>query len=256
LLLEPLPQPILQSHHRLGQRVAAVILEDQPGVVERTGHETGFPPPDLDPTALPDPSAGRWQLFGFRWRAWEIHDPKTGTGLAHLSEKVFMDDLQLGEIILDRNLDTDFVQVRKQLFPARVAPQVKVLGATGRSGQRSAHGIGKKVGQVVDGRCVSHRHVDQGIALGQCDNQPQVMSVGLTGWPWQRPEVSLPGFVLPWQPLDFRFDEGGALAEFQPGVFVCHVTLLAGRSSLRQSGPDRRRRLCRSAKCRHSSAGR
>src|SRR5690349_19799761 len=59
LIPEPFGQPLLQSHHCLVQRVASVILEDRPGVVERTGHEPGFPSPDLDPTTLLDPSAGR-----------------------------------------------------------------------------------------------------------------------------------------------------------------------------------------------------
>ncbi len=58
MIPEPPDQPLLQSGHCLGERFVTVVLEDQAVVVERTGHETGFfSPPDLDPTALPNPIA-------------------------------------------------------------------------------------------------------------------------------------------------------------------------------------------------------
>src|SRR5262249_60109041 len=38
LFVKPLPQPLLQSGQRLGQRVGAVVLEGQPSVVQRPHH--------------------------------------------------------------------------------------------------------------------------------------------------------------------------------------------------------------------------
>src|SRR5438552_4036945 len=124
MVLEPPGQPLLQSGHRLGQRVAPVVLEDQAVVVERTGHETGFfSPPDLDPTALLNPSAYDGELLVNTGRTVRQHEDWARTRLAHLAEKVQIHCCQLGELVVKRDLDAEFFQVREQLFPARVAPE-------------------------------------------------------------------------------------------------------------------------------------
>ena len=39
--------------------------------------------------------------------------------------------LQRGEFVFNRDFNADFFQVRKQLFPARVAPKVDLFGSAG-----------------------------------------------------------------------------------------------------------------------------
>ena len=125
-------QPLLQSGQRLGQRVAAVVLEDQPAVVHRTGHEPGLlrRPTSIQPLSRTH-RRGRGTAGQDRVGPGRQHDDGAGPGLPHLPKEVQVHFLQFGEVVSERDLDAEFVQVREQLFPARVAPEVNAFGAAG-----------------------------------------------------------------------------------------------------------------------------
>src|SRR5207302_3694691 len=131
----------------------------------------------------------------------------------------------LGQFLVNRGCDSEFVQVPKQLFPPRVAPKANVFGSAGGTRQRSSQGIGQEVGQIVDVRSVFHREVVQRITFRESGDHSQVMRLGLAWWFRQRPEVRFPGFLLMRQPFQVRLDEGCTLAKLQPWMFFGNVPL-------------------------------
>ena len=133
----------------------------------------------------------------------------------HLTKEVQVYLLHGGQVVLNRNFDTKFLQMRKHILPARVATEDNLLWAVGLSRRRSAHGSGQQIGQVVHVRGVVHRDARQRFGVGAGDDQPKVMGVRLAVRLWHRPEVGLPSVVTLREPLDVRLDEGRPLAEFQ-----------------------------------------
>src|SRR5262245_21958234 len=100
LVTEPPGQRFLQSSQRLGQRVAAVVLEDRTAVVQRTGHETGFLlPPDFDPAAFLNPHGEGWKLPARIGGPGRQHDDGAWPGLPHLPKEIQMYFLQFGEVV-------------------------------------------------------------------------------------------------------------------------------------------------------------
>ena len=71
------------------------------------------------------------ELLANRGRSGRQHDDRARTCPAHLAEKVQTHFFQVGEVVLKRDLDAEFFQVREQLVPARVAPEVDALWAAG-----------------------------------------------------------------------------------------------------------------------------
>ena len=112
-------------------RIAIVedgVLEEL--YVERTSHETAaFSPPNLDPPALLNPCADGGELLVNAGRTGRQHDDRAWTRLAHLAKEVQTHFFQFDEFVVKRDLDAKFFQVREQLVPARVAPEVDALWA-------------------------------------------------------------------------------------------------------------------------------
>lgn len=136
LLLEPLSRAVFQSSHRLGQRFGPVVLKDLTAVVQRPCDKAkAFLVANLN-VSVSYPLGDGGELVFNRLPFGGRLDLAGGSGLLLVTHELIVGVIDLGQLALDDDLDSDFFQVRDQFLPACITPDMDAMRPTRTPGLR------------------------------------------------------------------------------------------------------------------------